>query len=50
MTEEKDLGYINIRVTDSDVQYDTEFSVAEVVFWLETLKSMVLKQVIDGTI
>lgn len=43
-----DIGYINITVTDSDVEYDSEFSVAEVIFWIELLKSMVLKKMIDG--
>jgi len=49
MSENTDLGYINIRITSTDVEYDTELSTSELVFWLETLKSMVLKQVIvDG--
>lgn len=47
MTEENVIGHINIKVTDTDVEYDTELSLPEVVFWLETLKTMVLTKVIE---
>lgn len=47
MSEEKELGYINIRVTDENVVYDTEFSLPDVIFWLEILKSMAIKKVIE---
>lgn len=43
----QEIGYINIKVTDSDVEYDSEFSTAEVIFWLELLKSMVFKKMIE---
>lgn len=48
MSEETNvIGHISIKITETDVEYDTEFSVPEVVFWLETLKAMVLKKVVD---
>lgn len=47
MTEENVIGHINIKVNESDVEYDSEFSLPEIIFWLETVKSMVIKRVIE---
>lgn len=44
--EENEIGHINIKVTDLNVEYDTEFALPEVVFWLETLKAMILERVL----
>lgn len=46
---ENELGYINIRVTETDVEYDSEFSTAEVIFWIELLKSMIFKKMVEET-
>lgn len=48
-TDTKVLGEIHITVTDTNVRYDSEeFSFPEVVFWLETLKAMMVTNVITG--
>lgn len=45
---EETIGEIRIKITDSNVEYDSELSMPEVIFWLETLKTMVLKKVIEN--
>ena len=46
MSEENKVGDIHISVTDTDVQYETEFDLPEVLFWLDVLKAMLLKKVL----
>lgn len=41
------VGYINISITDQDVHYDSDFPVAEVIFWLDVTKTMILNRVIQ---
>lgn len=43
----QEIGYINIKITDSDVECDSEFSTAEIIFWLEFLKSTIFKKMIE---
>jgi hypothetical protein len=40
-----EIGHINITITDTDMWYDTEFTVPEVVFWLDVVKTMIMKRV-----
>jgi len=46
--EAVDPRQITITVDDQNVRYDTDMSVPEVVFWLDLVKQMVVKQVMDG--
>lgn len=41
------VGYINISISDQDVHYDSDFPVAEVIFWLDVTKAMILNRVIQ---
>lgn len=47
--QEKILGEILIRITDNRITYDSEYSLAEVVFWLDTVKAMLVRRVIEDT-
>lgn len=45
--EEKVLGEILIRITENRITYDSEYSLSEVVFWLDTVKAMLVRRVIE---
>lgn len=41
---DKDEDTILIKISEDDVEYETDLSFIEVVFWLETLKTMMLER------
>lgn len=41
------LGEIHIKIGESSIGYDTEFTTTELVFWLEVVKSIVLDKVLE---
>lgn len=41
-----DRAYINIDITESNVKYDTNLSIPEVIFWLRVVESMAIKKVL----
>lgn len=43
-SEQVQEAVINIKVTDDSVKYDTNLAIPDVVFWLETVKSMILQE------
>lgn len=44
-----DGAYINIDISDTNVKYDTNLTVPEVVFWLRVIESMAMNKVLaDG--
>lgn len=44
------IGEIHIYITDNEVKYETEMTMPEIVFWVEAVKTMAIKQIlIDGT-
>lgn len=47
MAEEFNGETILIKIGEDDVEYETELSFTEVIFWLETLKVMMLQKVIN---
>ena len=42
-------GTIHIEVSETNIKYDSAMSLPEVVFWLETVKSMIVKKILDPT-
>lgn len=38
-------AYINIDITESNVKYDTNLTVPEVVFWLRAVETMAMSKV-----
>lgn len=42
--EENDVRTITITITDSNIQYDTSFSLPEMVFWLESVKDIAINK------
>lgn len=45
--EEQVVGTVTITITDSNVKYDTSFSLPEMVFWLESVKDIAIKQALE---
>lgn len=41
-------GTITIEVSESNIKYDSAMSLPEVVFWLETVKAMIVKKILEG--
>lgn len=41
------IGSITINITDEAVTWDSEFELPEVIFWLETIKTMVINQILN---
>lgn len=45
MTEENSLiGTINIQITEDEISYDSELDIANIVFFLDLVKNIILKQ------
>ena len=42
-------SYINITLEEEGMKYDTDMTVPEVIFWLEALKSEVLRDIFKGS-
>lgn len=42
-------GKIEIEVTASDVKYNSNLSLPEIVFWLETVKAMAIRDAVGST-
>lgn len=41
-------GTILVEVSETNIKYDSAMSLPEVVFWLETVKSMIVKKILEG--
>lgn len=41
-------GSILIEVSETNIKYDSAMSLPEVVFWLETVKTMIVKKILEG--
>ena len=41
-----DGAYINIDITETNVKYDTNLTIPEVIFWLRVVESMAMKKVL----
>lgn len=39
--------YINITISPETVEYESELDIPEVIFWLETVKTMVVQKVLE---
>jgi len=46
--QEAPEGYINISATDTNIKYDTNLSMPEVVFWLRVVEKMAIDQVMSA--
>lgn len=46
--DEIKTGSITVNVTEGGMSFDTEFSLVETVFWLESLKAEILRNVFSG--
>jgi len=44
-TEEKQSGVISVEISDSNVRYDTNLAVPELLFWLRIVEEMVVQKV-----
>jgi hypothetical protein len=44
--QDEQLGKIVIDVSQANINYDTNFSLAETVFWLDVAKSMIMARVL----
>jgi hypothetical protein len=38
---------ISIRITEENVEWESDLSVPEIIFWLEVTKAMALKQILQ---
>lgn len=41
------VGEIKITVTDQSINYESAFSVPEVVFWIDVVKQMIVNKVVE---
>lgn len=44
--EEKEFN-INIKITNSNLSYKSDFSEPETIFWIEAIKNIILKKAFD---
>jgi hypothetical protein len=47
-TENDPKAGITIEISDSKVRYDSNLSLPEIVFWMEIVKEMIMRKMIDG--
>lgn len=45
--EKDDIGKIDITVTDSNVSYDSNLSLPELVFWIDMVKTLAIKAALE---
>jgi len=45
--ENKKEFVIEIKISDANLQYRSDFNEAETIFWMESVKSMILKNAFD---
>lgn len=49
MTEDGGVvGEISIKITDEEIQYDSELTLTEIVFFLETVKQLIVRQALEN--
>jgi len=41
---------IEIKISDANLQYKSDFSEPETIFWMESVKALILKNAFDKTI
>lgn len=46
--EEKKEFSVNILISDKNLSYKSDFNEAETVFWLESVKALILKRAFDA--
>jgi len=42
---EDEVGRVLIEVTDSNVQYDTNMSIPDLIFWMKIVENMIIENV-----
>lgn len=47
-TEDKEFN-INIKITNKDLSYKSDFSEPETIFWLESIKAIIIQKAFDQT-
>ena len=48
MADEESRGYINISISEEGMEYDTNFSIMEVVFWMDALKARLFAKAFES--
>jgi len=46
-TEAKKEFVIEIKISDANLQYKSDFNEAETIFWMESVKTLILKNAFD---